>query len=1007
MCKQPAPEPGRAASKTRRIKKGLLETRRLPLSAETFTDKVIRAQAPQDTATCWEGPVSELPGCGTAARQAGGTKPGPRLIYKPEPSQPSARRGCGSGAPPVWTPAGATGPGWTSPRPPQRPPQARNLPPEDVRGREWDMGDRLRALADGDTPTEVPGGRAEDLLPLQPAGEPLNVCSALLKPSLGGRGGLAKEGDPARGGQVPTCSRPHLPSMVIETHGKCCPRGAGPPVLRSPRWPLGSRPALLGRQRPGPFLGRLWAEARPVGSAAPLPAWLRGEPACRPEPEATSSRRGAAPSEAGGRYVWAALPRGPSSRCRPLGGTVLIPDATEESQSGAKPRAATTLPEAGCKLRCCCPGGRHEPAAATLARPGGGPAQMEPPRGKEPRGVGSYPQRTQPGRRSCGGPVPPRVALPRSLCPLSLGSSPGQRNVSGGEGQQAAGTHPREWESQGKSRKEDARQGRRVPSRSPKLLEETDQVLGNRRSALAGRTRAGRWDNPDKGPHGQVPGLRGTMRMHSGVRVSEYGGPGPRARCGALAGRVLGLPARPPGPRTPSWERPPGAKVTFKEKVEPSSRGGRCSVSGPPTVPAGAEPRAPRDLGPAAPAAVPLLKEVNREEGAPARAAGPGETGRASGEPGIRGPWLERGRGFLRTLPAAPAPVFPRGWGRGESRCNGRKARRPAETAPESPESRRKLHCKRFASWVKGGGKARSPGKPLAYKPRGALLCAAQEAMASETRRACLDVALLNLAPAKGADPRVSTPLDGGKPVTLSPGPGLHTSGLEGASVPGVPALPHTPGRTPTPAREADLGLSKRRRMVQICSAPGSRSSRQAVRMAFPSLPSLPLRCTQPHMPPARQRPGSSSAAARTAQPPPLQLQPLPAGRAGPSQGQSQPGTLSHEGSTHWEPRDAAQERRPALASRVLGPAGPAERVRGRTQAEQTAGAPGGPWRGAGDPFASPSCDPRLAAGGPRAGVRPGPPGAPGRPGAAAGVKGGERAVGSGGLCNGTCGQRG
>lgn len=59
--------------------------------------------------------------------------------------------------------------------------------------------------------------------------------------------------------------------------------------------------------------------------------------------------------------------------------------------------------------------------------------------------------------------------------------------------------------------------------------------------------------------------------------------------------------------------------------------------------------------------------------------------------------------------------------------------------------------------------------------------------------------------------------------MTLSPGPGLHTSGLEGASVPGVPALPHTPGRTPTPAREADLGLSKRRRMVQICSAPGSR----------------------------------------------------------------------------------------------------------------------------------------------------------------------------------------
>lgn len=39
------------------------------------------------------------------------------------------------------------------------------------------------------------------------------------------------------------------------------------------------------------------------------------------------------------------------------------------------------------------------------------------------------------------------------------------------------------------------------------------------------------------------------------------------------------------------------------------------------------------------------------------------ETGRASGEPSIRGPrpWLERGSGFLRTLPAAPTPVFPRG----------------------------------------------------------------------------------------------------------------------------------------------------------------------------------------------------------------------------------------------------------------------------------------------------------------------------------------------------------
>lgn len=40
-----------------------------------------------------------LGSCGTAARQAGGTKPRPRLIYKPEPSQPAARRGCGSGAP--------------------------------------------------------------------------------------------------------------------------------------------------------------------------------------------------------------------------------------------------------------------------------------------------------------------------------------------------------------------------------------------------------------------------------------------------------------------------------------------------------------------------------------------------------------------------------------------------------------------------------------------------------------------------------------------------------------------------------------------------------------------------------------------------------------------------------------------------------------------------------------------------------------------------------------------
>lgn len=63
--------------------------------------------------------------------------------------------------------------------------------------------------------------------------------------------------------------------------------------------------------------------------------------------------------------------------------------------------------------------------------------------------------------------------------------------------------------------------------------------------------------------------------------------------------------------------------------------------------------------------------------------------------------------------------------------------------------------------------------------------------------------------------------------MTLPPGPGLHTSSLEGASVPGVPALPHTPGCTPTPAQEADLGLCKRRRMVQICSASGSRCQRR------------------------------------------------------------------------------------------------------------------------------------------------------------------------------------
>lgn len=168
--------------------------------------------------------------------------------------------------------------------------------------------------------------------------------------------------------------------------------------------------------------------------------------------------------------------------------------------------------------------------------------------------------------------------------------------------------------------------------------------------------------------------------------------------------------------------------------------------------------------------------------------------------------------------------------------------------------------------------------------------------------------------------------------------------------------------------------------------------------MALPSLPSLPLRCTQPHMPPARQRPGSSSAAARTAQPPPLQLQPLPAGRARPSQGQSQPGTLSHEGCTHWNPgmppRSGAQLW-PAGCSAPQGRRRESGAGRRRSRLRELLGAPGAVLGTPSPPESHASLlRPEAAAGGPRAGARPGPPGAPGRSSSGRqrrGASGGER----------------
>lgn len=149
--------------------------------------------------------------------------------------------------------------------------------------------------------------------------------------------------------------------------------------------------------------------------------------------------------------------------------------------------------------------------------------------------------------------------------------------------------------------------------------------------------------------------------------------------------------------------------------------------------------------------------------------------------------------------------------------------------------------------------------------------------------------------------------------------------------------------------------------------------------MALPSLPSLPLRCTQPHMPPARQQLCSSphcSAATPAAAAPPCG-----AGRAFPGP----------EPAWNSEPRRqhplGTQECRPGAAPSSGQPGARPRRARGEIPGQDTGGADCGSswgplarcWGPLRLPKVTPaSCDLRLAAGGPRAGARPGPPGAPG-----------------------------